>query len=152
MRQPEALVVQLAHATRGGNDLRLRLVPVAADLYDAELPPLAPGRWRLSIEDPRREWRLGGRLGGWLRPVHPGGDTLMRKAIWILWPAFIVGGAAEVVFFTAFDPTELHLFGQPAGSSRLAVYSLGFLFFWAFAAASSALTCYFQRSAGEINR
>jgi hypothetical protein len=76
----------------------------------------------------------------------------MRKAIWILWPAFIVAGAAEVIFFTVVDPADLHLFGRPAGVSRLAAYSLGFLFFWAFAAASSALTCYFQRSAAEINR
>jgi hypothetical protein len=59
---------------------------------------------------------------------------------------------AEVVFFTLFDPAELHVFNQPAGLSRLAVYSLGFLFFWAFAAASSAFTCFLQRRADEINR
>jgi len=76
----------------------------------------------------------------------------MKRAIWILWPAFIVAGLAEVIFFTVFDPAELHLFGRPTGVSRLAAYSLGFLFFWVFAAASSALTCYFQRSAAEINR
>ena len=76
----------------------------------------------------------------------------MKRTIWILWPAFIVAGVAEVIFFTMFDPMELHLFGQPAGISRLAMYSFGFLFFWAFAAASSALTCYFQRSAADINR
>jgi hypothetical protein len=76
----------------------------------------------------------------------------MRRAIWILWPAFIVAGIAEVVFFTVFDPADLHLFGRPVGASRLAAYSVGFLLFWAFAAASSALTCYFQRGAAEINR
>jgi len=76
----------------------------------------------------------------------------MRKAIWIVWPAFIVAGVAEVIFFTVFDPADLHLFGQPAAVSRLAAYSVGFLLFWAFAAASSALTCYFQRGAREINR
>ena len=59
---------------------------------------------------------------------------------------------AEVVFFTVFDPAELHLFGRPAGLSRLAAYSVGFLFFWAFAAASSAFTCFLQRRADEINR
>jgi hypothetical protein len=76
----------------------------------------------------------------------------MKRAIWILWPAFIVAGAAEVVFFTVFDPEELHPFGQTAGISRLAAYSLGFLFFWAFAACTSALTCFLQRRAEEINR
>ncbi len=75
-----------------------------------------------------------------------------KRAIWILWPSFIVGGIAEVIFFTVFDPTELTVFGEPAGTSRLAVYSVGFLLFWAFAAASSAFTCFLQRSASEINR
>ena len=76
----------------------------------------------------------------------------MRKAIWILWPSFIVGGAAETLFFTLFDPMEMHLFGEPTGLSRIAVYSGGFLAFWAFAAASSAFTCFLQRTAEEINR
>jgi hypothetical protein len=35
--------------------------------------------------------------------------------------------------------------------SRLAVYSGGFFLFWAFAAASSAFTCFLQRPADEIN-
>lgn len=76
----------------------------------------------------------------------------MRKAIWVLWPSFIVGGAAETVFFTLFDPMELQLFGDPAGWSRMAVYTGGFFAFWAFAAASSAFTCFLQRTADEINR
>ena len=76
----------------------------------------------------------------------------MRKAIWILWPAFIAGGLAETVFFTLFDPMDLQLFGEPVSMSRLAVYSLGFFIFWAFAAVSSALTCFLQRNAQEINR
>ena len=76
----------------------------------------------------------------------------MRSAIWVLWPSFIVGGIAETVFFTLFDPMDLHLFGEPAGLSRLAVYSGGFFVFWAFAAASSAFTCFLQRGAEQINR
>jgi len=75
----------------------------------------------------------------------------MRKAIWILWPSFIAGGAAETVFFTLFDPMDMHLFGEPVGLSRLAVYSAGFFLFWFFGAASSALTCFLQRTADEIN-
>lgn len=76
----------------------------------------------------------------------------MRSAIWVLWPSFIVGGIAETVFFTLFDPMELELFGEPAGMSRLGVYSAGFFMFWAFAAASSAFTCFLQRNASEVNR
>ena len=75
----------------------------------------------------------------------------MKRAIWILWPAFIVGGIAEVIFFTIFDPMEMSLFGEPIGMSRLAVYSIGFVLFWAFAAASSAFTCFLQRTSNEIN-
>jgi len=55
---PEALFAQLAHATRAGHDQRLRLARVAPGLYEAELPALPAGRWRLVLEDPRREWRI----------------------------------------------------------------------------------------------
>jgi len=75
-----------------------------------------------------------------------------QRLIWILWPSFIVAGVATGVFFTLFDPRELELFGGELGLSRLAVYSIGFFAFWIFAAASSALTCFFQRTAAEINR
>lgn len=76
----------------------------------------------------------------------------MRNAILVLWPSFIVGGIGEVIFFTLFDPRELYLFGEPSSLSRLAVYSIGFFLCWAFAAASSAFTCFLQRSAAEVNR
>jgi hypothetical protein len=73
--------------------------------------------------------------------------TLLR----ILWPSFLVGGAAETVFFTFFDPMDLTLFGEPVAWSRTAVYSIGFFLFWVFAAASSWLTLYLQRAADEVN-
>ena len=76
----------------------------------------------------------------------------MRNAILVLWPSFVVGGIGEVIFFTAFDPKELYLFGEPSSLSRLAVYSIGFFLCWAFAAASSAFTCFLNRSAEEVNR
>lgn len=55
---PVALFLQLAHATRAGNDLRLRLAPDRDGIYQAALPPLPAGHWRLILEDPRGEWRL----------------------------------------------------------------------------------------------
>jgi hypothetical protein len=55
---PPALILKLAHATRAGLDLRLRLEPVGAGVYQAALPVLAPGHWRLILEDPRAEWRV----------------------------------------------------------------------------------------------
>ena len=56
---PEALFVHLAHTTRAGYDMRLRLAPAGGGVYQAELPPRPAGRWRLSIEDPRANWRIG---------------------------------------------------------------------------------------------
>jgi len=75
-----------------------------------------------------------------------------KRLIYILWPAFIVAGIAEGVFFTLFDPTDLRLFDQEIGLSRTAIYSIGFFAFWLFAAGSSALTCFFQRSSVDLNR
>jgi hypothetical protein len=76
----------------------------------------------------------------------------MQRMIWVLWPSFIVGGVAEAVFFTLFDPMDLHLFGEPHGLSRTAIYTIGFFAFWLFAAGSSAFTCFLQRPAADINR
>lgn len=76
----------------------------------------------------------------------------MQRLIWILWPSFIVGGVAEAAFFTVVDPQELYLFGEPVNFARVTTYSIGFFLFWAIAAASSMFTCFFQRTAAEINR
>lgn len=65
---PPALFVHLAHATRAGHDLRLRLVPVADGRYEAELPALPAGHWHLSIEDPQASWRIA---GGWTGAMQP---------------------------------------------------------------------------------
>lgn len=75
----------------------------------------------------------------------------MQRLIQVLWPSFIVAGIAEILFFTLIDPQELYLFGQPVYFSRVATYSIGFFGFWAVCAASSMTTCFFQRSAAEIN-
>lgn len=76
----------------------------------------------------------------------------MRKALWILWPSFVVAGIAEGIFFTVIDPQELYLFGQPVYFSKMATYSLGFFGFWAVCAASSLMTWFLQISSAEINK
>ena len=55
---PPALFVHLAHATRAGHDVRLRLTRAASGDYEAPLEPLPRGRWRIVIEDPRGAWRI----------------------------------------------------------------------------------------------
>jgi len=56
--EPAVLFLSLAHATRAGNDLRLRIERGADGSYRAALPPMAAGRWRAVIDDPRGEWRV----------------------------------------------------------------------------------------------
>jgi hypothetical protein len=75
-----------------------------------------------------------------------------QRAIWILWPSFLVAAAAEMAFFALFDPGELSFFGQPLELSRTAVYSIGFFLFWAFAAVSSGLSLYLSRSDSSAGR
>ncbi len=57
-----------------------------------------------------------------------------RCWMWTLWPSFVVAGLATGIFFSLFDPVDLHLLGEPITASRLAVYTVGFLGFWAVAA------------------
>ena len=64
------------------------------------------------------------------------GVRLMR----IVWPAFLVSAIAEFVFFSVFDPFDLHFFGAPLEMSREAIYTMGFFGFWGLGIASSALT------------
>ncbi len=64
----------------------------------------------------------------------------MKHIIWVLWPAFIAAGIAEVVFFTVIDPKQLYLFGQSVELAATATYSIGFLMFWLICAGSSLMT------------
>jgi hypothetical protein len=66
---PAALFVHLAHATRAGFDVTLRLARGADGSYRAALPPVLPaGHWHVSIEDPRRAWRVAGVWNGTQAP------------------------------------------------------------------------------------
>ena len=64
----------------------------------------------------------------------------MKHVIWILWPAFIAAGIAEVVFFTVIDPKQLFLLGQPIELAALTTYSIGFFLFWVLCIGSSLMT------------
>ena len=56
--RPEVLFVHLAHATRAGHDVRLRLTRAASGGYEAALDALPPGHWHIVIEDARGAWRI----------------------------------------------------------------------------------------------
>jgi hypothetical protein len=56
--EPPVLFLNLVHATRAGNDVRLRLERGSDGGYQAALPPLAAGHWRAVVDDPRGEWRV----------------------------------------------------------------------------------------------
>lgn len=66
----------------------------------------------------------------------------LRWLMWVLWPAFLMGGAATAVVFSVVDPGDLSFFGHPVEASRQAVYTVGFLIAWLFCALSSGLTLY----------
>jgi len=77
---------------------------------------------------------------------------MLKRLIPILWPSFLVAGVADILFTTLFDPLEILYRGEPLIEQRIAAYTIGFFVFWLLGIASSSLTCYFQRSADEINR
>ena len=76
----------------------------------------------------------------------------MREFSAVLWPAFLVGGIAEGLFFSVINPRELYLFGEPVNYSPLATYSIGFFAFWGICAASGWLTALLLRTAAEVNK
>ena len=66
--------------------------------------------------------------------------VLVRRALQVVWAAFLTAAVAELVFFAIFDPFELHFFGKPLDWSRKAIYALGFVGFWGLGIASATLT------------
>ena len=69
----------------------------------------------------------------------PAPMPLLVRVARIAWPAFLVAGVAEIVFFSVFDPFELHFFGAPLDLTRLEIYTMGFFGFWGLAFAAAAL-------------
>ena len=74
-----------------------------------------------------------------------------RRWMWILWPAFLLACALEVLVFALVDPGDLHWRGEALGASRQAIYTIGFFVFWLLGVGSSALTLLLTQPAGEVN-
>ncbi|MCZ4330075.1 MAG: hypothetical protein WCY95_05520 [Castellaniella sp.] len=62
-----------------------------------------------------------------------------RNLMWILWPSFLMAGAASAVVFALVDPLDVVFLGH-LQAGRITVYTVGFFIFWIMAALSSALT------------
>ncbi len=76
---------------------------------------------------------------------------LAQRISAVLWPSFLLAGAATVVFFTLFDPLDLlGCEGEPP-LSRTGAYSVGFFLFWLLTASSSLATVYFLRPCDTVN-
>ncbi len=83
-------------------------------------------------------------------PAHQPTTTPLRRSraqilSAIIWPSFLVAGAANSLFFVFIDPlliaSELGL----EDSSAMATYSRGFFCFWALTLCTSACTHYLLR-------
>ena len=68
--------------------------------------------------------------------------SMKRLMMVVLWPAFLVAIVAEGFFFSLFNPDDVCLVGMPLDLPPMAVYTIGFFFFWLFCALASMLTCY----------
>ena len=61
---------------------------------------------------------------------------MRRLAMVVLWPSFLAAAMAEGLFFSVFSPDALWIMPP------VAVYSVGFFFFWSLCALASMLTYY----------
>ena len=65
----------------------------------------------------------------------------LRRSMQILWPAFVMAGAVEMLVFAVVDPNDLRWFGgEVVDWSRPAIYTMSFMLFWALIATAGAIT------------
>ena len=74
---------------------------------------------------------------------------LIQRVIAIIWPSFITGGIATVLFTVAFDPAEIFI---DYDISRLGIYTICFFLFWILGAITATATVYFLKPGKTINR
>lgn len=70
---------------------------------------------------------------------------MLKRILAILWPSFLAAAMAEGFFFSLFDPHDLLLRAGDGAPSPIAVYTVGFFFFWAFCSLASMLTYYLMQ-------
>lgn len=78
---------------------------------------------------------------------------MKRKALLILWPAFLAAGILETLTFAVVDPNELRWFGgELIGWPPVAIYSTTLFIYWFFVAFAGALTALLSLDEDEVNR
>ena len=82
----------------------------------------------------------------------PSSIPRIQRVISVLWPSFLMAGAATIIFFAIFDPFSLMAPTWFPDLSRQAAYGVGFFMFWALTASSCLLTCFFQRPVSRLNQ
>jgi hypothetical protein len=72
---------------------------------------------------------------------------LRARVLLILWPSFVMAGVLEMLVFAVIDPTAVYWPGADTVEwSRITLYSVAFLLFWAVIALSTAVTEYLTRT------
>jgi len=65
---------------------------------------------------------------------------MMRTALIVVWPSFLVAGVLAMLVFSAVQPGDMHgLGGLLTQMSPIGVYTIAFFAFWIVAAAGMAL-------------
>lgn len=81
------------------------------------------------------------------RPPPPWSRAAQAIAA-VLWPSFLAGSFATMVFFALIDPELLaDATSPPIEVSRMTGYAIGFFFFWLIALVSSAVSVYLVQTA-----
>ncbi len=71
---------------------------------------------------------------------------MLKLAMTVLWPSFLSAIMAEGLFFSIFDPVELLFVGGQLDLKPIAVYTMGFFFFWTVCAIASMISLYLVRT------
>jgi hypothetical protein len=92
------------------------------------------------------DWEPGDELD--LPPPRPWGTRAQAIAA-VLWSSFLAACLATMLFFAFVDPGLIHEAGLQVEMTRMTGYGVGFFFFWAVAAISSAVSVYLVRTAHD---
>lgn len=76
---------------------------------------------------------------------------LLRRWMWIAWPAFLAAGVMEMLVFAVVDPLEMQWLSAYGEVSRLGVCTVAFFVFWAIIMMASAMTSLLALSPQELN-